>query len=635
MSIYTPRNVLVTGGCGFIGSSFVNYIFRTWPQTNIVNIDKLTLNSDVFYVNEEVIESSRYKLVTADIRNCALVGRILNENKIDTVIHFAADCTSTRCYDDPVESIENNVIAFIQFMKCIQSYKKIERFLHISTDEVYGDSNLVADEKGKIEDAVLLPGNPYAATKAACESYAHICCDLFAMPIIILRINNIYGPNQWDVKVIPRFIKLAKNMEKFTVQGSGKQLRSWLYVDDAAEGIRKAVESGKIHEIYNIGTYFEMNVIDLAHVIQAEVDRQLGRSLTPVEFVGILDRPYNDLRYLLDYSKISLDTGWSPKVSFEEGISRVIVSALNLPKRSQKMAVVIYGGKGWIGQQCCKKLLERKIHFTLAKCRVGKNSDKEVLDELNGISCTHVLCCTGRTHGGKFKTVEYLEGGPNQTFENIRDNLYSTVTLARICQTLGLHFTYVGTGYIFAYDQEHPIGGKGFTDDDLPTFFGNSYSIVKGFTDRMIQQYHGGIKECLNARITLPLNFCLDEERNLLTKILGYKQIFDIPVSITILDDCIPALIDLMERRVGGNLNLVNPQPISFSQILELYKEIVCSDFHYYELLDANDDKYRELCTTKGNCALDTSKLEKLCPKIPNSFDSLRKGFMKIRDNLK
>ncbi|VDN94801.1 unnamed protein product, partial [Brugia pahangi] len=397
MSIYTPRNVLVTGGCGFIGSSFVNYIFRTWPQTNIVNIDKLTLNSDVFYVNEEVIESSRYKLVTADIRNCALVGRILNENKIDTVIHFAADCTSTRCYDDPVESIENNVIAFIQFMKCIQSYKKIERFLHISTDEVYGDSNLVADEKGKIEDAVLLPGNPYAATKAACESYAHICCDLFAMPIIILRINNIYGPNQWDVKVIPRFIKLAKNMEKFTVQGSGKQLRSWLYVDDAAEGIRKAVESGKIHEIYNIGTYFEMNVIDLAHVIQAEVDRQLGRSLTPVEFVGILDRPYNDLRYLLDYSKISLDTGWSPKVSFEEGISRVIVSALNLPKRSQKMAVVIYGGKGWIGQQCCKKLLERKIHFTLAKCRVGKNSDKEVLDELNGISCTHVLCCTGRT----------------------------------------------------------------------------------------------------------------------------------------------------------------------------------------------------------------------------------------------
>uniref|UniRef100_A0A8R1TK37 NAD(P)-bd_dom domain-containing protein n=1 Tax=Onchocerca volvulus TaxID=6282 RepID=A0A8R1TK37_ONCVO len=657
MSAYTPRNVLVTGGCGFIGSSFVNYIFQVWPQTNIVNIDKLILNSDAHYVNEEIIESSRYKLFTTDIRNCALIERILNENKaihlnsnfadqiyhfnkIDTVIHFAADCTSTRCYDDPVESIENNVVAFIQFLECIRSYKKVERFIHISTDEVYGDSNLVADEKGKEEDALLLPGNPYAATKAACESYIHFCCESFAMPIIILRINNIYGPNQWDVKVVPRFIKLAKDMDNFTVQGSGTQLRSWLYVDDAAEGIRKAVENGIIHEIYNIGTYFEMNVIDLAHVIQAEVDRQLGRNPTPVKFVGVLDRPYNDLRYLLDYGKINLNIGWSPKITFEEGISRVVASTLTPIKTSEKMRVVIYGGEGWIGQQCCKKLLERKILFVLANCRIGRNSDKEVhfpqdclvFDELNGICCTHVLCCTGRTHGGKFKTVEYLEGGSKQTYENIRDNLYSTMALAKICQILGLHFTYVGTGYLFAYDQEHPIGGKSFADDDLPTFFGNSYSIVKGITDRMIKQYQGGIKECLNARVTLPLNFCLDEERNLLSKILEYKQIFDIPVSITILDDCIPALIDLMERRVGGNLNLVNPQPISFSQILKLYKEIVCSDLHHYEILDAKDGKYHELCATKGNCALDTSKLEQLCPEIPNSFESLRKGFMKMRD---
>ncbi|VDK69168.1 unnamed protein product [Litomosoides sigmodontis] len=605
MSAYTPQNVLVTGGCGFIGSNFVNYIFRVWPQANIVNIDKLILNSDAFYVNEE----------------------------IDTIIHFAADCTSTRCYDYPVESIENNVIAFIQFMESVRHYKRVERFIHISTDEVYGDSNVVADEKGKKEDALLSPGNPYAATKAACESYIHFCCETYSMPIIMLRINNVYGPNQWDVKVVPHFIKLAKNMEKFTVQGNGKQLRSWLYVDDAAEGIRKAVENGTIHETYNIGTNFEMNVIDLAHVIQAEVDRQLGRDPTPVEFIEIGDRPYNDLRYLLDYSKINLDIGWSPNVTFEEGISRVVAAALNPLKKKQKMVVVVYGGKGWIGQQCCKRLSERNIHFTLANCRIGSDSDEAVFDELNSIYCTHVLCCIGRTHGGKFKTVEYLEGGPCQTFENIRDNLYSTVILAKICQKLGLHFTYVGTGYLFAYDQKHPIGGKGFADDELPTFFGNSYSIVKGVTDRMMHEYQGGLKECLNARITLPLNFCLNEERNLLTKILGYKQIFNVPVSITILDDCIPALIDLMERRVGGNLNLVNPQPISFSQILELYREIVCPDLHHYKILDANDHKYHQLYATKGNCALDTSKLEQLCPEIPNTFESLRKGFTKMRDS--
>uniref|UniRef100_A0A915PW36 NAD(P)-binding domain-containing protein n=1 Tax=Setaria digitata TaxID=48799 RepID=A0A915PW36_9BILA len=637
MTAYSPRNVLVSGGCGFIGSNFINYIFRVWPQTNIVNVDKLILNSDVFYVNEEVIESARYKLITADIRNRALIGRILDENKA-ILSHLDSNfinCTSTRCYADPIEAIENNVIAFIQFLESIRSYKKVERFIHISTDEVYGDSDLASDEKGKNEEALLLPGNPYAATKAACESYIHMCCELFAMPIIILRVNNIYGPNQWDVKVVPRFIQLARNMEKFTVQGSGAQLRSWLHVNDAAEGIRHAVEYGTLREIYNIGTYFEMNVIDLANIIQAEVDRYLGRKPTPVEFINIPDRPYNDLRYLLDYSKISLKTDWSPKISLGEGISQVVASTLTPQKKNQKMVVVVYGGRGWIGQQCCKIFLEREIPFTLANCRIGKNSDAEVLNELNGIYCTHVLCCTGRTHGGKFKTIEYLEGGPGRTFENIRDNLYSVIALAEMCQILGLHFTYVGTGYLFAYDQDHLIAGKSFTDDDLPTFFGNSYSIVKGVTDRMMRQYQGGNKECLNARITLPLNFCLDDERNLLTKILKYKQIFDAPVSITILDDCIPALVDLMERRVGGNLNLVSPQPISFSQILELYKEIVCSDLHHYELLDAKSAKYQELCATKGNCTLDSSKLKQLCPEIQNTWESLRKGLTKIRENLK
>ncbi|VDN28490.1 unnamed protein product [Gongylonema pulchrum] len=184
-----------------------------------------------------------------------------------------------------------------------------------------------------------------------------MCCETFGMPIIILRINNIYGPNQWDVKVVPCFIEVAKNKKKFTVQGTGKQLRSWLYVDDASEAIRQVIEHGKLHEIYNVGTYFEMNV--------------------PVEFVSVPDRPYNDQRYLLDYTKINKELGWSPQIPFEEGIRRVVASSLSARKSSQKMRVIIYGGTGWIGQQCCKKMFERNIPFVLAECRIGKNSDEE------------------------------------------------------------------------------------------------------------------------------------------------------------------------------------------------------------------------------------------------------------------
>ncbi|VDM45894.1 unnamed protein product [Toxocara canis] len=277
MTAHEPKRVLVTGGCGFIGSNFVNYIFDTWPKAHLINYDKLILNSDACYVREEIRHSERYQLITADIRNCETMRRVLNVNEIDTVVHFAADCTSTRCYGYPVESIENNVIAFIEFLEVVREYGAVKRFIHISTDEVYGDSNLSEDEKGKLENSMLLPGNPYAATKAACESYAHAYRQQFNLPIIILRINNIYGPNQWDVKasgalllsitivlkepcnVVPRFIEVAKNREKFTVQGDGKQLRSWLHVDDATEGIRVVTERGIIGEIYNLGTYFEMN----------------------------------------------------------------------------------------------------------------------------------------------------------------------------------------------------------------------------------------------------------------------------------------------------------------------------------------------------------------------------------------
>ncbi|VDO96837.1 unnamed protein product [Heligmosomoides polygyrus] len=416
---YEPHNVVITGGCGFIGSNFVNHIHEAWPNCRLVNVDKLILNSDTQHVSEQVRNSPRYTLALADIKNRKAMRSILEDNKIDTVIHFAADCTSTRCYNEPIEAIENNVIAFIELLEVVKDYGKVKRFVHISTDEVYGDSGLGDDEKGKIQ--------------IAGEAYARAFIAQYGVPIIIARMNNIYGPNQWDVKVVPRFIEIAKARGEYTIQGSGEQLRSWLYVDDASIGIQKLCERAQIGEVYNIGTYYEKNVKDLAHVIQAEVDRQLEREQIPPRFVSIPDRPYNDMRYLIDISKAEQDLGWTPKITFEEGMRKTVASALK-PKESVKMHVALYGGKGYVGQALQRVLEERKIPFVLAKSKVGVNTDKEVMnillgdpkveDELAMLNVTHVVCVTGRTHGNGINTIEYLEGGPSRVNENVRDNMY-------------------------------------------------------------------------------------------------------------------------------------------------------------------------------------------------------------------
>ncbi|KAE9419545.1 hypothetical protein Angca_006624, partial [Angiostrongylus cantonensis] len=597
---YEPHNVLITGGCGFIGSNFVNFIHNEWPRCRFVNVDKLILNSDTQNVDE----------------------------KIDTVIHFAADCTSTRCYNETIEAIENNVIAFIEFLEVVRDYGMVQRFVHISTDEVYGDSDLGEDEVGKLEESRLLPGNPYAATKIAGEAYVRAFMAQYSMPCIIARLNNIYGPNQWDVKVVPRFIEIAKVRGEYTIQGSGKQMRSWLYVDDASAAIQKVCEGGKVGEVYNLGTYFEENVVDLAYAVQAEVDRQLGRGTSLPRFVSIPDRPYNDMRYLIDITKAERDLNWTPQISFEKGLEKTVTSALEM-KSSIKMHVALYGGKGFVGQALQEVLRSRMVPYVLAKSKVGVNTDAEVEDELCTLNVTHVVCVTGRTHGNGINTIEYLEGGPERVAENVRDNMYSATVLAHLCRKLGFHFTYVGTGYIFSYDDDHPVGGQRFSEKDIPTFFGSSYSVVKGFTDRQMSHFNQKGWETMNARITLPLTFDLSQPRNLLSKIINYKELFDLPVSISILPDCFIAMVSLMEKRFGGNLNLVNPGPISLYEIVQLYKEVVDPAVNP-QPIGVSTERGQILLATKGNCSLDTSLLEKL-EHVPTARESLITNFKRMR----
>uniref|UniRef100_A0A0K0D3U6 NAD(P)-bd_dom domain-containing protein n=1 Tax=Angiostrongylus cantonensis TaxID=6313 RepID=A0A0K0D3U6_ANGCA len=412
--------------------------------------------------------------------------------------------------------------------------------------------------------------------------------------------------------VVPRFIEIAKVRGEYTIQGSGKQMRSWLYVDDASAAIQKVCEGGKVGEVYNLGTYFEENVVDLAYAVQAEVDRQLGRGTSLPRFVSIPDRPYNDMRYLIDITKAERDLNWTPQISFEKGLEKTVTSALEM-KSSIKMHVALYGGKGFVGQA-----LQEKFHTVFV-----------VEDELCTLNVTHVVCVTGRTHGNGINTIEYLEGGPERVAENVRDNMYSATVLAHLCRKLGFHFTYVGTGYIFSYDDDHPVGGQRFSEKDIPTFFGSSYSVVKGFTDRQMSHFNQKGWETMNARITLPLTFDLSQPRNLLSKIINYKELFDLPVSISILPDCFIAMVSLMEKRFGGNLNLVNPGPISLYEIVQLYKEVVDPAVNP-QPIGVSTERGQILLATKGNCSLDTSLLEKL-EHVPTARESLITNFKRMR----
>ena len=313
--------MLVTGGCGFIGSNFINYAIKNRPDWFIINLDAMYYCASETHIDSDVQKSGRYLFIEGNICDSELVKHILKSRNITHVLHFAAQSHVQNSFKDASEFVKDNVLGTQILLECAREYGKLEKFIHVSTDEVYGE----ALENKKTEQSVLCPTNPYAASKAGAELMAQAYCHSYKLPIVITRGNNVYGPNQHVEKLIPCFIQKAKNGEKLTVQGDGSARRAFMYVLDTVRAFECIVDKGNIGEIYNIGCDegTEYTVLEVAKkildIVKEGTDYKLEDHLEFIE-----DRPFNDRRYYISNDKLKA-LGWTQEVSFLDGLKSLII----------------------------------------------------------------------------------------------------------------------------------------------------------------------------------------------------------------------------------------------------------------------------------------------------------------------
>ena len=314
-------NILITGGCGFIGSNFINYYYKKDDTANIVNIDALYYCANEKNVADYIRESKRYTFISGNLCSLDLEG-ILRKHKINFVLHFAAQSHVQSSFDDSIQYTLDNVVGTHCLLEAVKKYNEVQKFIHISTDEVYGESMLDCTNK-KTELSTLCPTNPYAATKAAAELIAKSYYYSFKVPIIITRGNNVYGPNQYPEKLIPKFIELLKANEPVTIQGDGTNVRSFIHVNDVCTALVCVLDKGVVGEIYNLGSdeKDEYSVLSIAK----KLIRLIHRTTDYDQWIRYIeDRPFNDKRYYISNDKVK-KLGWEIVHNFEDGLRNLII----------------------------------------------------------------------------------------------------------------------------------------------------------------------------------------------------------------------------------------------------------------------------------------------------------------------
>jgi len=316
--------LFITGGAGFIGSNFINMFCKKYPDIKTINFDALYYCGDTNNVDEQIRNSEKYTFIEGNLQSFNLLKYIFQTNEITHVIHFAAQSHVQNSFTDSLQYTKDNILGTHNLLEVNRLYnKKLLKFIHVSTDEVYGESMIDVDEKHKTEHSILCPTNPYAATKAGAELIAQSYNHSFNMPIIITRGNNVYGPNQYPEKLIPRFIQQLQNNENVTIQGDGSCVRAFLHAYDTATAFETILLKGDIGEIYNIGCdeNMEYSVAEIAQTLIKMIKKteDYDKWITYIE-----DRPFNDQRYYISNKKVK-DLGWCITIELDDGLKDLIV----------------------------------------------------------------------------------------------------------------------------------------------------------------------------------------------------------------------------------------------------------------------------------------------------------------------
>jgi len=525
---YKPKNILITGAAGFIASHVATRIVKNYPDYKIVVLDKLDYCSSLKNLNPSR-PSPNFKFVKGDIASADLVNYLLITESIDTIMHFAAQTHVDNSFGNSFEFTKNNIYGTHVLLEACKVTGQIRRFIHVSTDEVYGETDEDA-VVGNHEASQLLPTNPYSATKAGAEMLVMAYGRSYGLPVITTRGNNVYGPNQFPEKLIPKFILLAMRGLPLPIHGDGSNVRSYLYCEDVAEAFEVVLHKGEVGHVYNIGTVKERRVIDVAK----DICRLFGLDTEKViRFVE--NRPFNDQRYFLDDQKLKR-LGWAERTPWEEGLKKTIewyttnpdywgdVSGALLPHPRMLMTpgvderhnwteetkylssspleasttapatstqsttdapqkhpykFLIYGRTGWIGGLLGKICEKQGIPYEYGKGRLEERS--QLLEDIRNVKPTHVFNAAGVT--GR-PNVDWCETHKQDT---IRTNVVGTLNLADVCREQGLLMINYATGCIFEYDAKHPEGsGIGFKEEDTPNFAGSFYSKTKAMVSSLL-----------------------------------------------------------------------------------------------------------------------------------------------------
>ena len=324
------RNILITGGAGFIGSHVVRLFVKKYPDYHIINLDKLTYAGNLANL-KDVEQQPNYTFVKADICDFDAVCEIFDRYDVDGVIHLAAESHVDRSIKDPFTFARTNVLGTLSLLQAARLTWEAKperyegkRFYHISTDEVYGA--LEFDDTLFTEQTKYDPHSPYSASKASSDHFVRAFHDTYGMPTVVTNCSNNYGPYQFPEKLIPLFINNIRHRRPLPVYGKGENVRDWLYVEDHARAIDIIFHEGKVADTYNIGGFNEWRNIDLIKVIIRTVDRLVGNpeGYSDELITYVTDRAGHDLRYAIDSRKLKNELGWEPSLQFEEGIEKTV-----------------------------------------------------------------------------------------------------------------------------------------------------------------------------------------------------------------------------------------------------------------------------------------------------------------------